>query len=581
MPRLKLNSPNERRAHEESKKRVTTTESACKGTPEGAGLRIERLPFSRVPHQSRLFLEYLADPTRLRRFYPEAVRFHYELSQRRARVLEHYEADRGALCDALAASNSAWGAGAETLANVARLRSHESVAVVTGQQTGLFTGPLYTLYKALSAVKLAACLTARGTEAVPIFWMATEDHDWAEVQSAEVIACDGRLAGVSVKGDLHREGEQVGGVLLDASIEEATRLLFDLVPSSEFLPDLERLVRESYQTGRTFGEAFARMLAALTSAYGLVLIDPTDKAIKRLAAPLYSEAARRGAEIASATDARSRELEAAGYHAQVHTSPDSFPLFLIDDGARRALTRITDGRYRARGTEHEWTVEELAALAASEPERFSPNVTLRAVVQDYLLPTIAYFGGAAEVAYFAQTAESYRVLSRPATPILHRASLTIVERRTGRTLERYGLRLEDFFGGLDPVIARVVEEHLGVEVAGALDETDAAVGRALDELHEKLRGFDPTLADALTGGRRKIAHQLEGLRTRFHRARIQRDRATLRQLERASTALYPEKSLQERHVNVTSLLARHGRYAVEWIHDAIDLSTDDHQIVYL
>src|SRR5215211_9061295 len=248
------------------------------------------------------------------------------------------------------------------------------------------------------------------------------------------------------------------------------------------------------------------MLAALTGEYGLVLLDPTDAQIKRLAAPLHSEAARLGAEIAAATDARSRELEAEGYHAQVHTSPDSFPLFLIDAGARRALTRGREGRYRAKGTEHEWTAEELSALALEQPERFSPNVTLRAVVQDYLLPTVAYFGGAAEVAYFAQTAESYRVLGRPATPILHRASLTIVERRTGRTLERYGLRLADFFGGLDPVIARVVEGHLGAEVAGAFDETDAAVARALDALRVKLRDFDPTLASALDGGRRKIAH---------------------------------------------------------------------------
>ncbi|MCA1621830.1 MAG: bacillithiol biosynthesis BshC, partial [Acidobacteria bacterium] len=118
-------------------------------------------------------------------------------------------------------------------------------------------------------------------------------------------------------------------------------------------------------------------------------------------------------------------------------------------------------------------------------------------------------------------------------------------------------------------------------VAGAFDVTDDAVGRALDELRARLRDFDPTLADALDGGRRKIAHQLEGLRARFHRARMQRDRAVLRQLERAATALYPEKSLQERHVNVASLVARHGRYFVGWMHDAIDLSTNDHQIVYL
>ncbi|HEX8558296.1 MAG TPA: bacillithiol biosynthesis cysteine-adding enzyme BshC [Pyrinomonadaceae bacterium] len=561
---------------------MTTTESACHGTPEGAALHLERLPFRSIPHQSRLFLEYLEDPAALRRYYPEAVRSHPELSERRARVLEHHRADRGALCDALAAANERWGASARTLENVGRLRSAESVAVVTGQQTGLFTGPLYTLYKALSAVKLAACLTARGTEAVPVFWMATEDHDWEEVQAAHVIACDGRLAGVSVPDALHREGEPVGGVTLDGSVEEAARRLFDLAPSSEFLPELERLVRDAYRPGRTYGEAFARMLAALTGAYGLVLLDPTDPALKRLAAPLYAEAALRGAEVAAATDARSRELVAAGYHAQVHTSPDSFPLFLIDEGGgRRALTRTGEGRYRAKGSGREWTVEELAALASQEPERLSPNVTLRAVVQDYMLPTLAYFGGAAEVAYFAQTAESYRVLGRPATPILHRASLTVVERRTGRTLERYGLRLEDFFGGLDPVIARVVEEHVGAELAGAFDEAGATVGRALDELRERLSGFDPTLADALDGGRRKISHQLDGLRARFHRAQMGRDRAVLRQLERAATALYPEKGLQERSVNVTSLVARHGRYFVEWVHDAIDLSTSDHQIVYL
>ena len=560
---------------------MTTTEPECHAAPESAGLRVERLPFERIPQQSRLFLDYLKDPNALRRFYPEAVRFHYELDSRARRVLDNQATDRTALCDALETMNARWNAGQATLENIKRLRSSDTVAVVTGQQTGLFTGPLYTLYKALSAVRLAACLSSRGTFAVPVFWMATEDHDWDEVQRSEVIACDGRLASVDVPDELHKEGEQVGGVVLNESVEDAAKHLFELLPSSEFLPDLETLMRDSYQSGRNFGEAFALMLAALTSKYGLILLDPTDAALKRLAAPLYSEAARRAAEIAAATDARSRSLVDAGYHAQVHTSPDSFPLFLVEDGARRALARTSDGRYRAKGTERDWTAEELSALALSEPERFSPNVTLRAVVQDYLLPTIAYFGGAAEIAYFAQTAESYRVLSRPTTPILHRASLTIVERRTGRTLERYGLKLEDFFGGLDAVIARVVEEHLGTEVAGAFDAADANVAHALDELEPRLHAIDPTLADALTGGRKKIKHQLDGLRSRFHRAQIARNRATLRQLERAATSLYPEKALQERHVNITSLLARHGRYVVEWIHDSIDLSTNDHQIIYL
>jgi len=565
-----------------AEKRVATTESACHSTPEGAGLRVERLPFERLPQQSRLFLDYLKDPLSLQRFYPETVRFHHEVAGRAARVLSAYVADRGAVCDALAALNEGWGAPEEVLRGVERLRSPAAVAVVTGQQTGLFTGPLYTIYKALSAVKLAACLTSRGTEAVPVFWMATEDHDWEEVERAEVLSHECLLAGVRIREGLHAEGAPVGGVVLDERIEEATARLFELLPSSEFRPEVEALVRDCYLPGRTYGEAFARMMLALTGRYGLVVLDPLDARLKRLAAPVYAEAARLAPEIAAATDARSRELEEAGYHAQVHTSPDSFPLFLHDEaGARRALTRTGEGVYRAKGDAREWTTDELSALALAQPARFSPNVTLRAVVQDYLLPTVAYFGGAAEVAYFAQTAETYRILNRPATPIFHRASLTFVERRTGRTLERYGLRPEDFFGGLEPVVARVVEEHLGREVAGAFDETDEAVGKALDALHARLSGFDPTLADALTNGRRKIGHQLDGLRTRFHRAQMVRDEATLRQLERAFVALYPEKSLQERHVGVASFLARHGTYFLDWAFSAIEPGADDHLLVYL
>jgi bacillithiol biosynthesis cysteine-adding enzyme BshC len=560
-----------------------TTETACFSTPQESGLKIETLPFARIPNQSRLFLDYLDDATALRRYYPNAVRFHHELAARAPEVLAAYKTDRRLLCDALEDANTRWGAGAETIKNIARLRSPESIAVVSGQQVGLFTGPLYTIYKALSAVKLAGCLTQRGTEAVPVFWMATEDHDWEEVQAAEFTACDGRLATAEVSDALHREGSPVGGVTLDETAGDTVQRALDLLPTTEFLPDLETLLRDAYRPGRTYGEAFARLLTALVSRHGLILLDPLDPSLKRLAAPLYSEAARRAPQIAAAVEARSRQLEADGYHAQVHASPDAFPLFIHVEGARRALTRNAEGRYQAKGagSVETYTAEELSQLAASDPERFSPNVTLRAVVQDYLLPTIAYFGGAAEIAYFAQTAEVYRLLARPATPILHRASLTFVERRTGRTLERYGLNLADFFAGLDAVIARVVEEHLGAEQAQAFDRAETSINTALSELGENLRRFDPTLADALTHGTQKIEHQLAGLRTRFHRAQMARDRAAHRQLERAYASLYPEKTLQERHLNITSLIARHGRYCLDWIYDAIDLGSVEHQIVYL
>jgi bacillithiol synthase len=561
---------------------LSTAEAACHSTPEESGLRVESLSFERIPHQSRLFLDYIKDPPGLRNLYPSAIRLHSELQQRVPEVLAARQVDRDKVADALAAMNQRWGAPEETLNNIDLLREDDTVAVVSGQQAGLFTGPLFTIYKALSAVKLAGCLRQRGTKAVPVFWIAAEDHDFVEVAKAEIIGRDCQLKRVDISTDLHREGQPVGHVVLDESINTIVDQLFELLPNSEFADDMKALVQNAWQPGRGYADSFATMMTSLLGRYGLIFLDPLDAQMKQIAAPLYAAAARQALEIATAVEQRSRELETTGYHAQVLATGNSFPLFLHDDqGARRALVRVENGKYQAKDTDQQYSIGELAALALQEPQRFSPNVTLRAVVQDYLLPTIAYCAGAAEIAYFAQTAEVYRVLERPATSIVPRASLTMVERHTGRVLERYGLTLADFFEGLEPVTKRVVEEHLGAGTARHFDETEQKVNQELDRLKGELHAIDPTLAGALETGRKKIQYQLEGLRTRFVRAQMTRDEAAHRQLQRAADQLYPNKDLQERHINVTSLLARHGTYVIEWIYNAINLGSSEHEVVYL
>ncbi len=412
-------------------------------------MRVETLPFDQIPQQSKLFLDYLRDPLALRHFYPEAVRAHVDLPARKDRVLSSYVTDRQQLCAALERMNRGWGASEATLRNIRLLAEPDCLAVVSGQQAGLFTGPLYTIYKALSAVKLAECLTQRGVKAVPVFWIATEDHDFAEVAWAEFINRDCALEKIAVPAEIHNEGSPVGLVKLDQSIESVIENLLKSLPNSEFTEDVGALLRDAYAPGTAYGDAFARLVTALTAKHGLIVLDPLDAELKKLAAPLYSAAARIAPEIAAAIAHRSRELEEAGYHAQVTPSEDSFPLFLHDEtAARHALSRTPSGKYRTKADGQEYSAEELAEWALREPDRFSPNVTLRSVVQDYLLPTITYYGGAAEIAYFAQTSEVYRLLDRPVTPILHRASITMVEKQTWRALERYDLTLKDFFAGL-------------------------------------------------------------------------------------------------------------------------------------
>jgi bacillithiol biosynthesis cysteine-adding enzyme BshC len=563
---------------------LSTAETACHATPEEVGLRVENIPFEQIPQQSKLFLDYLRDPVSLRRFYPEAVKHHYDLPERRDRVLASYQSDRARLCAALEAMNRNWGAGEKTIQHLARLRESDCLAVVTGQQAGLFSGPLYTIYKALSAIKLAECLTQRGFKAVPVFWIASEDHDFEEVAAAEFINRDCALGRVSVAAGIHRDGLSVGAVTLDENIAGVVDELLRSLPQTEFAGDLRSLLHDAYAPQKGFAESFARMMTRLTAARGLILLDPRDADLKQMAAPLYAEAARRSSDIANAIVDRSRELETAGYHAQVTPSENSFPLFLHDEnGARQALTRNSSGHYQTKAAKEKdgYTAEEIADWAQREPERFSPNVTLRAVVQDYLLPTIAYYGGSAEIAYFAQTSEVYRLLDRPATPILPRASLTFVEKHTWRSLERYTVKLQDFFAGLDHVRARVVAEYLGKETAAAFEHTTETFNKELDDLQDQLRRVDPTLADALDKGRRKINYQIDGLHTRFNRAQVARDEAVQRQLEHAFDLLYPQKALQERHINITSFIARHGLYFIDWIFDAIELESKDHSVVYL
>jgi uncharacterized protein YllA (UPF0747 family) len=239
-------------------------------------LRLEALPFSDVPGQSQLFLDYLQDPLKLKQFYPNAVRFHHELAAFAPHVTARYTTNRTQLCDALARMNTAWGASEKTLANIEVLRAADSVAVVTGQQIGLFTGPLYTIHKALTAVKIVACLAARGVAAVPVFWMASEDHDWDEVSAADFLACDARLARAEAPAHLHDSERAVGEVILDDSIHSTLERLFDSLPNTEFTPELRRALQDAYASGRTYTEAFARFLTYLTKRFGLVLLDPLD-----------------------------------------------------------------------------------------------------------------------------------------------------------------------------------------------------------------------------------------------------------------------------------------------------------------
>ncbi len=551
----------------------------CKNLEAAAENLTDSLRFTDIPRTTRLFNDFLYDYQKVAGFYANYGRSVEPLADH-ARRVGAQQFDRKRVPDALDRINRRAVSPELTFKHIEMLRRPGSVAIVTGQQAGLFTGPLYTIHKALTVIKLAACLRDQGVEAVPVFWVASEDHDYEEVNHCRIVDREGHLKRIQYEASGHKADEPVGRVTLCEGIGQTIDELVAQLAPSEFTPALERDLRESYAEGVGFAEAFLRLMARLFHQYGVVLLDPLDEDLKQVAAPLYAEAIGKSNEIARALVGRSRELEESGYHAQIHVSEDMVPLFIMDEGRRSALTR-QDGRFTVKGSDRSFTSEELVELAGRCPSCFSPNVTLRPVVQDYLLPTAAYIGGPAEIAYFAQLRAVYETLGRQDPCVLPRASLTIVEGRHQKTMKKYGLELRDFFDGLHPAVTKVVEHSVDRSAALAFAETERVLNEQLDKLGEALRQTDATLSDPLKRAREKMMYQLEHLHTRFIHSSAHRDETAYRQVERAFTTLCPDKNLQERELNVYYFLSRYGPGLIEELYDAADIGFSNHKLIYI
>jgi len=556
-------------------------ESACLGKSESIGLRSDRIPFSAIPGQSKLFLDYLRDPISLREYYPSTVANHDQLKKSVPDVLASYATDRNALCEVLSEQNSKYTGCPQVFENIARLREADCVAVLTGQQAGLFTGPLYTIYKALTAVRSVKCLRDLGVKAVPVFWIATEDHDFAEVSNTFAVSADGTLGEAKLTTPENQIGKAVGEVRIDGSIERIIAQWLSLLPATEFSTDLYEAVGSAYLSGNTFGDSFGKLLTRLFGEYGLVLFDPLDRAAKQLASPIYRNAVERSDEIVEALVTRSSKLESAGYHAQVLIEKDHVPLFWTDDQGKRRALKMDGNRFRANGTKIAFSREELLLIADSKPERLSPGVMLRPVVQDFLFPTLCYFGGGAEIAYFAQNSEVYRILGRPVTTIMHRQSFTIVAAKHARTMEKYGLEFLDLFAGFENLLPKIIEQVIDPATPAMFANAEEKINIELNRLDRQLSKIDPTLADSLATRRRKIIYHIGALRKKFQRTMFDKDETVKRQIRAMFATLLPTGVLQERKLNFASFADRYGMEFIDWIYEEVDLDNKDHQLIYL
>ena len=512
-----------------------------------------------LPHTSTLFADVLYHPDRAARFYAEQ-RHDLDAARAAARKIDFPPEQRARLLAALREQNPE----SESLKRIA---DPGTVAIVTGQQVGLFSGPAYTIYKALTAVKLARRLSEEGIAAVPVFWLAAEDHDFAEVNHAWVFDGEHRPA----KLEMHRSAsaQPVGGVVLAAPPVRELRASLRGLPFGEEVTDL---VEESYRPGSTMGKAFGELLRQICAQYDILQVDPMLPAFREMAAPALRAAVASAPELTARVLERNRELTSAGYHSQVHVESHTSLVFLLENGKRLALRR-QDREYVQNG--RRFTSEELMERAVS----LSPNALLRPVVQDSMLPTAAYIGGPAEVAYLAQSAVIYEEILGRMPVAFPRSGFTVLDERSHKLLDRYGLSLPDFFHGEESLRQRISARLIPPALGGALQEASASVENALSGLERAMTGFDPTLVAALGRSSRKIRYQLDKLERKAGREALRRDARAVRDAASLYSLVYPERHLQERLYSILPLLAKHGLDLVDRLYDAVQPDCPEHRIL--
>jgi bacillithiol biosynthesis cysteine-adding enzyme BshC len=501
--------------------------------------------------------------------------------ERKIQELQQQKFERSTLHRILNNQNREFQSGINTLANIDLLGNDNTFAVVTGQQLGFFGGPLYTIYKAMTTIKLAHKLTQDFPDYsfVPIFWLEGEDHDFDEINKTKYLNSTNELSTIEylIGGKpLERNIGATGNIIFDEHIEHFFSSMESTLPKTDYSAALFELMRGYYKKGNTFLNAFAGFFNHVIEDSGLIFINTNQLEFKKTLSPLFVNEINANSQTSKLVIQKSVELE-EHYHAQIKAK--ALNLFMFHKGGRHLIEPSDSGDYYLKNLRQRYTKEELLSVAVNTPEFLSPNVVMRPLCQDTLLPTISYVGGPGEIAYFAQLKPVYDFFN-VAMPIIYpRASVTLVEEKIKKILEKYSLEVEDLFGEVEPVLSKVSEQVSEVKVDSLFESLSARINDALNEARFGIQQIDPTLNGTIDGTLIKFQQQLDVLKQKTQKAQQQKEEVSLKQIKKASLNIFPNENFQEREFSVIQYLNKYGPDFVKWISNEIVIDKFQHQVI--
>jgi bacillithiol biosynthesis cysteine-adding enzyme BshC len=533
------------------------------------------VPFDRIPGSKKLFLDYLSGAASEFYAHPFTNQESYASVQQK---LSRRPFERERIVAALLRQNHRFGGGTKTTENINKLLDPTTTAVFTGQQVTIFGGPLYVFYKAALAVRLAESNCRRLlSPVVPIFWLAADDADFDEVAKVVVPGKDEKLLELVYQPELRPEGQTIGSVRFDDAILALLDQYEQALPDTEFRGELMARLRECYQPGESVVTAFGKYLSYLFKDTGLILVDPGDDEFRSLAVPVFQRELTLREEAARAVEESNATLEAKGYHLQVTKAGEHSNLFSCD--GKRTRIDFAAGGFTVDGKYIDQSA--LEAKVANTPSLFSPNVFLRPIVQSHIFPTLIYFAGPAEAAYFAQMRELFDLFDEASPVIYPRFSATIIERNVARIMERYGLAFEDLLGDVGKQITEIMKRTYPADFDSMFADLRDNVRQRLGEITQLL---DPSDHGLVTNAARiagRIDVEIKSLEEKVFQAHRKKNQTVRAQLERVAFHLYPTRQLQERAFPINYYIAKYGHWIIDQLLGATDCNSGVHHLIYL
>lgn len=535
--------------------------------------------FRDIPGHENIFLDYLYEFENVSRFFKTNFRSKDEFLNTFKSVSESNKTNRADLVKIIKSQYSNFSPSEKTSHNLDLLKSNKTLAVVTGQQIGILGGPLYTFYKIVTVVKLSKYLSERydNFNFVPVFWIEGDDHDFNEIRHVNLINDKNDLQIINYGNEVSEDEDRnsVGFMKIDESIKQFFDEIKSNIRNTEFTSGILTRLKSYYATGRSLKEAFKELIFWLFDKEGLIIFDPQDKSIKEMLKPIFKNELDNFRKHTETMVSVSAELEDI-YHAQVKVRPVN--LFYNTDGGRFLLDPV-DNEFRLHKRRKRFSYDELMNLIETEPEKFSPNVLLRPICQDYILPTAFYIGGPSEIAYFAQVLPLYDFFNVQSPIVYPRSSATILEKNIGSIIEKYNLAISQVFWDPEDLKKHVLASLTNITVDDIFTESTEKIDTALDQLKEKLFEFDKTISDASTKYRQKILNYIEELKGKAVDSQKKKHETTLRQIDKLSSTLFPNATLQERQLNFIYFANKYGTEILDKVFDEIEINKFEHQII--